>query len=105
MRLMCCGMGLAIDAAVTLGFALAVTLPQTGNIGGGGFMIVRHAESGDLIAIDYREKAPNPAIWGMLLDDDGNVDGKLSRYSLIAAGVPGTVAGLAMALEKYGTLT
>jgi gamma-glutamyltranspeptidase/glutathione hydrolase len=97
--------GNAIDAAVTAGFALAVTQPRSGNIGGGGFMLVSSEEKKEVVAIDYREKAPAGATRDMFLDADGNADQKLSRYAHISAGVPGTVAGLALALEKYGTIS
>lgn len=97
--------GNAIDAAVAIGFAMAVTTPQAGNLGGGGFMLVHHAESDTTIAIDYREKAPFAATRDMFLDSEGKVDPSKSRFSRMAAGVPGTVAGLALALEKYGTLS
>ena len=97
--------GNAVDAAVAVGFALAVTLPQAGNLGGGGFMIVHDAASGETVAIDYREKAPAAASRDMFLDAAGNADPNLSRWSGLAVGVPGTVAGLALALERYGTLS
>src|SRR5215211_1140658 len=97
--------GNAVDAAVAVGFALAATLPQAGNLGGGGFMIVHDAKSGKTVAIDYREKAPGRASRDMFLDAAGNADPKLSQYSGLAIGVPGTVAGLALALERYGTMT
>lgn len=97
--------GNAVDAAVAVGFALAVTCPQAGNLGGGGFMLVHDAKSGETVAIDYREKAPLAATRDMFLDAEGNVVSERSRYSHLAAGVPGTVAGLAMALEKYGTIS
>jgi gamma-glutamyltranspeptidase/glutathione hydrolase len=97
--------GNAVDAAVTIGFTLAVTYPRAGNIGGGGFMLVYLAKSNEVIAIDYREKAPRAATGDMFLDKSGNVDTEKSRYGYLAAGVPGTVAGLAMALEKYGTIS
>jgi gamma-glutamyltranspeptidase/glutathione hydrolase len=96
--------GNAVDAAVAVGFALAVTLPQAGNLGGGGFMIV-HTASGETVAIDYREKAPGGASRDMFLNAAGEADSALSRYSGLAVGVPGTVAGLALALEKYGTMS
>ncbi len=99
------GGGNAVDAAVAVGFALAVTLPQAGNLGGGGFMIVHDAESGEQVAIDYREKAPGEASRDMFLDAAGNADSKKSQYSGLAIGVPGTVAGLALALERYGTMS
>lgn len=97
--------GNAIDAAVAIGFAMAVTTPQAGNIGGGGFMLVYSAEKDETIAIDYREKAPLKATRDMYLDEAGEVDNERSRYSHQAAGVPGTVAGLADALESYGTMS
>src|ERR671917_2045469 len=96
--------GNAVDAAVAVGFALAVTLPQAGNLGGGGFMIV-HTASGETVAIDYREKAPGAASRDMFLNAAGEADSELSRYSGLAVGVPGTVAGLALAMEKYGTMS
>jgi gamma-glutamyltranspeptidase/glutathione hydrolase len=96
--------GNAIDAAVAAGFALAVTQPRSGNIGGGGFMLYSPADSQEVVAIDYREKAPARAYEKMFLDATGEVDKKLSRFSHLSAGVPGTVAGLILALEKYGTL-
>lgn len=97
--------GNAIDAAVTIGFVMAVTLPRAGNIGGGGFMLIKPADRDDVIAVDYREKAPAKAYRDMFLDKEGNADPQLSRFSHLAAGVPGTVAGLAYALEKYGTIS
>ena len=97
--------GNAVDAAIAVGFALAVTLPRAGNLGGGGFMIVHLAETGETVAIDYRELAPAAAERDMFLDADGNADKNKSRYSGLAVGVPGTVAGLVLALEKYGSGT
>ena len=97
--------GNAIDAAVTAGFTLAVTLPRAGNIGGGGFMIVHLADEKKQIAIDYREKAPKAATRDMFLDGKGNPIADLSRITHLAAGVPGTVRGLALALEKHGTIS
>ena len=97
--------GNAVDAAVAVGFALAVTLPQAGNLGGGGFMLVHMAKSGETVAIDYREKAPLKAPRDMFLDASGNADPKLSQWSGLATGVPGTVAGLTLALQKYGTMS
>lgn len=96
--------GNAVDAAVTAGFALAVTQPRSGNIGGGGFMLYAPGDGGDVEAIDYREKAPAGATETMFQDDSGNVVQNRSRFTHKAAGVPGTVAGLAMALERHGTL-
>ncbi len=92
--------GNAVDAAVAVGFALAVTHPFAGNIGGGGFMLIRMAD-GRTTFIDFREKAPHQATRNMYLD----ADGQLTRDSLIgwrAAGVPGTVRGLELAQKKYG---
>ncbi len=96
--------GNAIDAAVATGFALAVTVPRAGNIGGGGFMLIHLAESNHDVFIDYREMAPMAATRDMFLKADGSVDQALVRFSRKAAGVPGTVAGLIHALENYGTL-
>lgn len=97
--------GNAIDAAVTAAFSLAVTQPRSGNIGGGGFMLISSEQKDEVVAIDYREKAPGKATVDMFLDKDGNADSQVSRYSHLAAGVPGTVAGLVMALEQYGTIS
>ncbi|MFG6157188.1 gamma-glutamyltransferase [Halomonas sp. 1390] len=97
--------GNAVDAAVTAGFALAVTQPRSGNIGGGGFMLISDEGSDEVIAIDYREEAPSAATETMFQDEDGNAVSEWSRFTHRAAGVPGTVAGLALALEKYGTLS
>ena len=97
--------GNAIDAAVATGFALAVTLPRAGNLGGGGFMLVYLAKENKTIAIDYREMAPLSADRDMFLDSKGDVDNAKARFSAQSAGVPGTVAGLLHALEQYGTLS
>ena len=95
--------GNAIDAAVAVGFTLAVTYPRAGNIGGGGFMMIHLAKPGRDVAIDYRETAPAAANAAMFLDAQGNPDPAKSRDSALSVGVPGTVAGLALALEKYGS--
>src|SRR5215831_4982342 len=95
--------GNAIDAAVAVGFALAVTYPRAGNIGGGGFMVIHLAKTGEDIAIDYRETAPAAATETMFLDASGEADPKKSRDSALSIGVPGTVAGLALAHAKYGS--
>lgn len=97
--------GNAVDAAVTTGFVLAVTLPRAGNIGGGGFMLIYSAEKDETIAIDYREKAPRNVSSDMFLDENGKPDKNRSRFSHLASGVPGTVAGFTLALDKYGTMT
>ena len=97
--------GNAVDAAVATGFALAVTHPQAGNLGGGGFMLVHLAETGEVIAIDFREMAPAAATRDMYLGADGEVDNQRAQYSHLSAGVPGTVMGLLDALEAYGTMT
>ncbi len=96
--------GNAVDAAVATGFALAVTHPQAGNIGGGGFMLIALADGKKITSIDYRETAPHAATKDMFLDENGNVDRERARYSRASAGVPGTVAGLLYALEHYGTM-
>ena len=95
--------GNAVDAAVATGFALAVTYPRAGNIGGGGFMIIHSAERHEDVAIDYRETAPAATTRDMFLGADGKPDIARSRDSALSIGVPGTVAGLALALEKYGS--
>jgi len=95
--------GNAVDAAVATGFALAVTYPRAGNIGGGGFMIIHSVEHHEDVAIDYRETAPAAATRDMFLGADGKPDIARSRDSALSIGVPGTVAGLALALEKYGS--
>jgi gamma-glutamyltranspeptidase/glutathione hydrolase len=94
--------GNAVDAAVAVGFAMAVTYPRAGNIGGGGFMVI-HRASGEDVAIDYREMAPRAINDKTFLDAQGNADPQKSRDSALAIGVPGTVAGLALAAEKYGS--
>jgi len=95
--------GNAVDAAVATGFALAVTYPRAGNIGGGGFMVIHLTKDDRDTTIDYRETAPAAATATMFLDAQGNPDPAKSRDSALAVGVPGTVAGLALALETYGS--
>ena len=95
--------GNAVDAAVAVGFALAVTYPQAGNLGGGGFMLIRMAD-GRAALVDYREAAPGAAHRDMYLDAEGNLIPQASTVGWRAAGVPGAVAGLTLALEKFGTL-
>jgi gamma-glutamyltranspeptidase/glutathione hydrolase len=95
--------GNAVDAAVAVGFALAVTYPRAGNIGGGGFMVIHLGKTGEDAAIDYRETAPAAATETMFLDANGEPDPKKSRDSGLSVGVPGTVAGLALAHAKYGS--
>lgn len=96
--------GNAIDAAVAVGFALAVTYPSAGNIGGGGFMVI-HLADGKSTTIDYREKAPLSAHDKMFLDSLGNYFVHYSSEGPKSAGIPGSVAGLIYALKKYGTLS
>ena len=96
--------GNAIDAAVATGFALAVVHPQAGNLGGGGFMLIRTAD-GTAHFVDFREKAPAAATENMYLDAQGNVIPNSSLVGYKAAGVPGSVAGLAYAQKKYGKLS
>lgn len=95
--------GNAVDAAVAVGFALAVTWPSAGNLGGGGFMLIRKAD-GTTEAIDYRERAPLAATRDMYLDAQGNVVPKMSTDGYRAVAVPGTVAGLALAHKRHGKL-
>jgi gamma-glutamyltranspeptidase / glutathione hydrolase len=95
--------GNAVDAAVATAFAMAVTYPRAGNIGGGGFMVIHSAERHEDIAIDYREMAPAATTRDIFLGTDGKPDIAKSRDSALGIGVPGTVAGLALALEKYGS--
>jgi gamma-glutamyltranspeptidase/glutathione hydrolase len=96
--------GNAVDAAVAVGFALAVTLPRAGNIGGGGFMLVYDADSDKTTAIDYREIAPLGATRDMFLDENGDADPKLPRTSHLASAVPGTVSGFWHAHQEFGRL-
>lgn len=95
--------GNAVDAAVATGFALAVTHPQAGNLGGGGFMVIRMAD-GRTAALDYREIAPLAATRDMYIDAEGKLTDK-STVGALASGVPGSVAGMTEALAKYGTLS
>ncbi|MDP9191229.1 MAG: gamma-glutamyltransferase [Acidobacteriota bacterium] len=95
--------GNAVDAAVAVGLALAVTWPSAGNLGGGGFMLIRNAD-GKAEAVDYRERAPLAAHRDLYLDAQGNVVKGLSTEGYLAAGVPGTVAGLALAHKRHGKL-
>jgi gamma-glutamyltranspeptidase / glutathione hydrolase len=97
------GGGNAVDAAVAVGFALAVTHPAAGNLGGGGFMVIRFAD-GKETTIDYRETAPGKASRDMFLDEHGNAVADRSRVGALAAGVPGSVAGLLYAHRTYGKL-
>lgn len=96
--------GNAIDAAVATGFVLAVVYPQAGNLGGGGFMVI-HLSDGRNTSIDYREKAPGASHRNMYLDSEENVIPGLSTVGQLAAGVPGSVAGMLFALDKYGTMS
>jgi gamma-glutamyltranspeptidase/glutathione hydrolase len=95
--------GNAVDAAVAVGFALAVTYPSAGNLGGGGFMNIR-LSNGTSVTVDYREKAPASASKDMYLNEDGEVVRRLSEYGHLSCGVPGSVAGLLLALKKYGSM-
>ncbi len=95
--------GNAVDAAVATAFALAVTLPSAGNLGGGGFMVY-HGVDGSATTFDFREKAPLAATERMYLDEEGNVRDNSNHEGILAVGVPGTVAGLALAHEKLGRL-
>lgn len=96
--------GNAIDASVAVGFSLAVVLPRAGNIGGGGFMVLYDVDSDNTTTINYRESAPISSREDMYLDEEGNVDNQKFNMSYHSIGVPGTVAGMIMALEKYGTM-
>src|SRR5258705_3939385 len=95
--------GNAVDAAVATGFAMAVTYPRAGNIGGGGFMVIHSSERGEDVVIDYRETAPAATTPEIFLGADGKPDIAKSRDSALGIGVPATVAGLAVALDKYGS--
>lgn len=95
--------GNAVDAAIATAFAMAVTWPTAGNIGGGGFMIY-HSADGESTAFDFREKAPLASTKTMYLDENGNVRDNSNHASILAVGVPGTVAGMELAHQKYGSL-
>ncbi len=95
--------GNAVDAAVAVGFALAVVHPSAGNTGGGGFMLIRTAD-GKVFALDYRETAPKAAHKDMFTNEDGTVDSERIRHGYLAAGVPGTVKGMWEAHRKFGKL-
>ena len=97
--------GNVVDAAVATGFALAVTYPRAGNLGGGGFMLLHLADGNRQVFIDYREVAPAAASRDMFLGEDGKEDLMREYFSLQASGVPGTVAGLLHALETYGSMS
>ena len=94
--------GNAVDAAVAVAYALAVTFPEAGNIGGGGFMVIRMAD-GRQTFLDFRETAPSGATATMFQDKNGKVIPRLSTRGYLSAGIPGTVAGLELARSKYGT--
>ena len=96
--------GNAVDAAIAVQFALAVVYPVAGNIGGGGFMVIRE-KNGQTATLDFREKAPTGAERDMYLDENGEVVENLSLRGHLAAGVPGSVAGMAEAYEKYGSMS
>ena len=96
--------GNAVDAAVAVGFALAVTYPSAGNLGGGGFMMIHTAE-GEVVSLDFRETAPGLASEAMFLDEKGAVKQGISTETHLAAGVPGSVAGLLEALKQHGSLS
>ena len=96
--------GNAYDAAVAVGFALAVVLPRAGNIGGGGFMVMHDAKSNEAFSIDYREKAPLKASRDMYLNDDGSVNSLRSTVGYLAIGVPGSVYGMWEVHKKFGSM-
>jgi gamma-glutamyltranspeptidase/glutathione hydrolase len=96
--------GNAVDAAVAVGFALAVVHPSAGNLGGGGFMVI-HQKDGTQTTFDYREKAPASTHKNIYLDENGKYDPKLSTQGWSSSGVPGSVAGMLAALNKYGTMS
>ncbi|MBW3540293.1 MAG: gamma-glutamyltransferase [Planctomycetes bacterium] len=98
--------GNVVDAAAAVSFALSVVRPYSSGIGGGGFMVIWNAETGEAVALDYRERAPRAATRDMFRhpDDPSRADSELSRRGALAVGVPGTVAGLCYAVENYGRL-
>jgi len=96
--------GNAVDAAVVTSLALAVTLPRAGNLGGGGFMLIRSPQ-GEVYALDFRERAPSRSTADMLQDGQGNRDAQKATIGGLCVGVPGTVAGLEMALMRFGSLS
>lgn len=95
--------GNAVDAAIATAFAMAVTWPSAGNIGGGGFLVY-HGADGEAIAFDFREKAPLASTRTMYIDEDGNIRDNANHDSLLAVGVPGTVAGMELAYRRFGSL-
>src|SRR4029453_12179460 len=96
--------GNAVDAAVAVGFAMAVTYPRAGNLGGGGYMVIHRSGRGPVdIAIDYREAEPAATTRDIFLDEHGDADPRKSRDSALSIGVPGTVAGLALAHARFGS--
>ena len=97
--------GNAVDAAVATGLALAVVLPRAGNIGGGGFMVIHLKDDDITLTIDYREKAPAAAHRDLFLDENGDYDRNKAQFSLLSAGVPGSIAGFYYALTNYGTMS
>ena len=97
--------GNAVDAAVAVGFALAVSYPRAGNLGGGGFMMIHMKNIHQTFAIDYREMAPAKAHKDMMLDMWGNVDREKAMFSGLSSGVPGSVRGMELALNKFGTMS
>ncbi len=96
--------GNAIDASVAVAFALAVVLPRAGNIGGGGFLVLHNAEENKNYALDYREMAPAAADRDMYLNEDGSLNKSTSRLGYLAGGIPGTVAGMWEAHQKFGSM-
>ena len=96
--------GNAVDAAVAVGFALAVTLPRAGNLGGSGFMLLHQADKKETVALDYRSVAPLATTMEKLQGEDGKIDWDRLTFGPMAHGVPGTVAGLYLAWQRYGSL-